>query len=458
MHYAIIDIETTGGNPKSSKITEIAIYKSNGIEIIDQFVSLVNPEMSIPDFIVNLTGINNSMVQSAPKFYEIAKDIIEFTEDCIFVAHNVAFDYTVIRYEFKNLGYDYRRQHLCTVRASRFILPDLASYSLGKLTRILGIELIGRHRAGGDAYATAQLFALLFDKDPKNLATFIQEDVNPQIFHPNFDANELDEIPEKTGVYKFYNEVNKIIYIGKSKQIRKRVNQHLKNTKTKKGLQLIKEITRVEFELTGSELIALLLESSLVKQHQPIFNARLKRSKFPFGIFHYIDDLNYTRFYIGGISKTKGDPILSFATKKEAVDALFNLVDKYQLCQKLCDLYPTNGACFHHSIHKCFGACIKEELFVTYNERCNKLINESTFEQENFYIIEGGRQKGEKSLILIENGEFVGFGYGPFHFQFTPIEKWKKLINIYQSNKDTRTILKSYIKKNSELMIIPFQK
>ena len=147
MHYAIIDIETTGGNPKSSKITEIAIYKSNGIEIIDQFVSLVNPEMNIPDFIVNLTGINNSMVQSAPKFYEIAKEIIEFTEGCIFVAHNVAFDYTVIRYEFKNLGYDYRRQHLCTVRASRFILPDLASYSLGKLTRILGIELIGRHRS-----------------------------------------------------------------------------------------------------------------------------------------------------------------------------------------------------------------------------------------------------------------------------------------------------------------------
>lgn len=456
MLYAIIDIETTGGNPKSSKITEIAIYKSNGIEIVDQYVSLVNPEVNIPDFIVNLTGISNSMVQSAPKFYEIAKEIVEFTEDCVFVAHNVAFDYTVVRYEFKSLGFDYRRKHLCTVRASRYILPDLESYSLGKLTRSLGIELIGRHRAGGDAFATAKLFALLFEKDSKNLSTFIQEDVNPKIFHPNFNFDDLDEIPERTGVYKFINEVNKIIYIGKSKQIRKRVNQHLKNTKTKKGLQLIKDITRVEYELTGSELIALLLESTLIKQTKPIYNSRLKRTKFPFGIFNYIDDRGYIRFFVAATSKTNGIPVASFTTKKEATEALFSMVETHNLCQKLCDLYTSNGSCFQYTIKQCKGACIQEESVEKYNERCQEMIDSTQFKNENFYIIEGGRQKGEKSLILVENGSFVGFGFVPFHVQFSPVEKWKRYIDVQQEDKDIRTIIHSYINSKPDLVIIPF--
>ncbi|MBI1838263.1 MAG: GIY-YIG nuclease family protein [Flavobacteriia bacterium] len=456
MHYAIIDIETTGGNPKSSKITEIAIYKSDGKEIIDQFVSLVNPEMNIPDFIVNLTGINNSMVLNAPKFYEIAKQIIEFTEDCVFVAHNVAFDYTVMRYEFKSLGFDYRRKHLCTVRASRFILPDLESYSLGKLTRSLGIELIGRHRAGGDAFATAKLFALLFDKDLKNLETFIQEDVNPQIFHPNFDVNDLDEIPDKTGIYKFFNEFNQIIYIGKSKHINKRISQHLKNTKSKKGLQLIKEITRIEFELTGSELIALLLESSLIKQYQPVYNTALKGDKFPYGLFYYEDDASYIRFYCAIIRKTNAVPIMSFSTKKEANETIHRFVEKYHLCQKLCDLYPTNSTCFQYTIKKCNGACVKEESASDYNIRCQQMINDLLIDNSSFFIIESGRQKGEKSLIQIEKGSLIGYGFVPFHVQYSPLAKWEKHITIIHEDKDSSNILRAYLNQKEELNIVPY--
>ena len=233
MHYAIVDIETTGGSPKSSKITEIAIYKHNGKEIIDEYVTLINPEMKIPEFIVRLTGISDKMVETAPKFYEVARKIIEFTEECIFVAHNVGFDYGIIRHEFKTLGYDYRKPHLCTVRASRYVIPGMESYSLGKLSRNLGIEIKGRHRAGGDALATAHLFTQLIEKDPQNLSTFIQEEINPKILHPNLDLESLENIPSKTGVYKFYDEDNRLIYIGKSKQIKSRVDQHLRNNKTK---------------------------------------------------------------------------------------------------------------------------------------------------------------------------------------------------------------------------------
>jgi DNA polymerase-3 subunit epsilon len=197
MHYLIVYIETTGGSPKSSKITEIAIYKHDGNQVIDEFVTLLDPQMEIPEFIVRLTGITNEMVQGKPRFYEVAKKVIEFTEGCIFVAHNVGFDYGIIRHEFRSLGYDFRRPHLCTVRASRYIIPGMASYSLGKLSRELGIVLAGRHRASGDALATAELFTLLVQKDPGNLSSFIQQEVNPKILHPNLDLETLDNLPGK---------------------------------------------------------------------------------------------------------------------------------------------------------------------------------------------------------------------------------------------------------------------
>ncbi len=304
MQFVIVDIETTGGSPKASKITEIAIIKHDGEQVIDELITLINPEIPIPEFIVKLTGITDRMVENAPKFYEVAKQIIEFTDGCIFVAHNVGFDYNIIRHEFRSLGYDFRRPHLCTVRSSRYVIPGHASYSLGKLCRALEIPLTDRHRAGGDALATAHLFKLLLKKDPGHLSTFVQQEVNPKILHPNLDLETLDTIPGKTGVYKFYNEFNQLIYIGKSKHIKNRVDQHLRNTKTKKGIQMMKDIMRIEYELTGSELIALLRESFLIKTHKPVYNHSLKKSKFPYGLFDYIDENGYVRLYVALTSKT----------------------------------------------------------------------------------------------------------------------------------------------------------
>ena len=454
MNYAIVDIETTGGSPKTSKITEIAIYKHNGIEVIDEFITLLDPEMAIPEFIVRLTGITNEMVQGKPRFYEVAKQIIEFTDGCIFVAHNVGFDYGIIRHEFRSLGYDYRRAHLCTVRASRYIIPGMASYSLGKLTRELGIPLSDRHRASGDALATAHLFTLLFEKDPGNLSTFIQAEVNPKILHPNLDLEVLDNLPGRTGVYRFYNEVNQLIYIGKSKQIKSRVDQHLRNVKTKKGNQMIGEITRIEYELTGSELVALLRESQLIKQYKPIYNQRLKRSKFPFGLFDYPDENGYVRFFIARTATTKQQALASFTTRQEAVSYLEKWCEAHTLCQKLCELYPTQTACFHHSIKQCNGACLGEESAEEYNLRANKLVDHLTLSSDSFYIIEKGRHKSEKSLILIERGALVGFGFAPYHFQGLPVHKWKRFIEIVDEDRDARTIIASYLRKNEKNQIV----
>lgn len=456
MRFAIVDIETTGGSPKSSKITEIAIYVHDGAQILDEFVSLVNPEMKIPDFISRLTGINDRMVEESPKFYEIAKKIIEITEGCIFVAHNVGFDYSILRNEYKILGYDFRRPHLCTVRASRYILPGMDSYSLGKLTSKLGIEINGRHRAGGDALATAQLFGLLFEKDPSNLQTFIQQEVNPKILHPNLDLEQLDELPGKTGIYKFFNEVNQLIYIGKSKDIKKRVEQHLRNNNTKKGIQMRQEIARIEYEITGSELIALLLESELIKIHQPIYNRMLRKNKFPYGLYDYVDEAGYLRFHIGLTGKNAATPLTSFTTKKEGVSYLEYLCEKFELCQKLCELYPTNGTCFHHSIKKCKGACGGIETAESYNLRVQQLIEEILFTRDSFYIIDKGRHKSEKSLVLIERGTYLGFGYAPYHFNSLPSYRWKKFIDSRQDNRDIQTILSIHLRKFPELQKVSF--
>ncbi len=159
--YAIIDIETTGQSSAMGKITEIAIFIHNGFVITDSFSTLINPECYIPGFITSLTGIDNEMVKNAPRFYEIARRIVEITQDKVFVAHNVSFDYKFIQEEFKRLGYDYQRKTMCTVRMGRKFLPGYKSYSLGKICNELGISIQGRHRAAGDALATVKLFEMI---------------------------------------------------------------------------------------------------------------------------------------------------------------------------------------------------------------------------------------------------------------------------------------------------------
>lgn len=159
--YAIVDIETSGGNYQTAKITEIAIIIFDGEKICDSFVSLINPECYIPDFITKITGITNEMVKNSPKFYEVARKIVEITANRIFVAHNANFDYNFIKKEFKELGYDFSRKTICTVELSRKLMPNHASYSLGNICNDLNITINGRHRAEGDATATTELFRRL---------------------------------------------------------------------------------------------------------------------------------------------------------------------------------------------------------------------------------------------------------------------------------------------------------
>lgn len=456
MIYAVIDVETTGGSPKHSKITEVSIFKTDGTNILAEYTTLVHPEQKIPEFIVRLTGISDAMVENSPKFYEIAKDIVEFTSGCIFVAHNAAFDYGMMRAEYKRIGYDYRLPQMCTVKASRKVIPGHASYSLGTLCKDLKIKLKERHRAAGDARATVELFHLIYQKTKQNISAFIQYEVNPKMINSNFNLDLLDEIPNKIGVYLFYNEYNNIVYIGKSIHLRSRIEQHLRNTKSAKGLKMLKDIVRVEYEITGSELIAMLKESELIKKHKPIFNRRLRKSIFPYGVYDELNKTGYLELNVQKIDDNEVLPLQYFDKKKEANAYLNIIVEKYQLCQKLCSVYKTDSSCFHYTIAQCKGACLGEESASAYNKRVQKYIDETSMDDNSYLIIEKGRTKLEKSIVWIEKGHVRGFGYAPFHFNGEKnLHSLKRYVSEIKEDKDSKMIVKSYFKKVAKSKIVP---
>ena len=452
--YAILDIETTGGQFNEEGITEIAIYKFDGHEIVDQFISLLNPEKPIQPFVVKLTGINSAMLRSAPKFYEVAKRIIEITEDCILVAHNTSFDYRILRTEFQRLGYDYIRPTLCTVELSQKLIPGQASYSLGKLVRSLGIPVADRHRASGDAMATVKLFKMLLSKDTEKeiLISLIKAEIKKGLSPKLLDL--VESLPSRTGIYYIHNEKGHLIYIGKSKNIKKRVNQHFTGT-ARKAKKIQVEVFAVTFEETGSELIALLKESEEIKINKPIYNRAQRKSIFQWALYSEKDKNGYLALKILKADGRKKE-ITSFTSLQEGKNFLFKITTEHQLCQKINGLYDTQNACFQHKIKECNGACLGLETPLVYNERVQDFIDEMKFENDNMVIIDRGRTINERSAILIENGIYKGYCFFDLNYQVTNIEILKNIIIPMQSNRDTRTIIQGYLRKHKVLKIIKF--
>ena len=452
--YSIVDIETTGGKFNEEGITEIAIYKFDGKEIIDKFISLINPEKNIQPFVVNLTGINNKMLRNAPKFHEVAKRILEITENTIFVAHNTSFDYRILKTEYNRLGYNFKRNTLCTLELSKKLILDMDSYSLGKLTKQLGIPLTQRHRASGDALATVKLFKLLLDKDlDKNIILENIKNTNKSNLPKNLNQI-LEELPNSTGVYYLHNKNSEIIYIGKSKNIKKRINQHFTG-KDSKSNKLQIHTSSVSYDETGSELIALLKESNLVKLHKPIYNRKLRKSIYPFGVYKHIDNNNYINL---SISKTitSADPITTFKNMNNAVSFLNKLINENNLCQKLCGIYNSKNSCFSYTINECSGACINLEEFEQYNNRLTNAIKYLNFENQNFAIIDKGRNVDENSFVLVENGLFIGLGYFNLNFQINNIEVLRKILIQMKHNCDNQQIIQSFLKKSKGNKILHY--
>ena len=395
------------------------------------------------------------MVYNAPKFYEIAKHIEEITKDTIFVAHNVNFDYNIIQKEFKELGFDFKRKKLCTVRLSRKLIPGLKSYSLGALCATQNIPIQDRHRAKGDAEATVILLEKLLELDTKNVFfSFLNPRSKQATLPPLLPKEVLDSLPEKSGVYYFKNQKNDVIYVGKAKNIKQRVLSHFYD-KAKKEINMCLETSNITFTETGSELIALLLESSEIKKIYPKFNRAQRRTQESLALFSYEDrngilHLAYNRLKL--VSK----PLMKFHNTTECRVFLEKICEKFSLCPKYCHLQSNVTTCFHYQIKQCDGICRGEESITSYNKKVKNAIDSLQFDVENFVIKETGRNKKEFSFVLVLNGIYKGFGYAKTLQKNMDTTDYLKLIEVRKDNRDTKRILSAYLEKNeNSIEILP---
>lgn len=442
--YAIVDIETTGGNAKGSRITEIAIIIHDGTKIIDRWETLINPQKDIPIAIFALTGIDNALVSKAPIFDDVAEKVFAMLTGRIFVAHNVNFDYSFVRHELEASGFKWTARKLCTVRATRKIKPGLSSYSLGNLCNSLDINIENRHRAGGDADATVILFTKLLEWDREGeVDKMIKKTSQDQRLPPNLPPQDFEQLPEKIGVYYFYNEVKKVIYVGKAINLKKRVASHFSGHNVNAQRQnFLKDIYSISFEVCATELMALLLECDEIKKLWPTYNRALKRFESKFGLYTYEARNGYLYLAIGKLSKFQ-KCVQEFNSQYDGINVLQNLVQQFKIDYRFCQ----------------YGMSIVGEFFQktdTTNlpevEHHNRQIeNAIAFLLDNratFAIIDKGISIDERSCIWVEKGHFYGMGYIPSDVAFNETSEIKDCITPYRSNHYSMHLIQAYAEKN----------
>lgn len=442
--YAIVDIETTGSYAAANGITEISIHVFDGNKVVEKFETLINPLQSIPRYIQAMTGITDEMVQDAPVFEEVAEKIFTVLQDKVFIAHSVNFDYSFINACLSHSGYQLNVKKLCTVRMSRKIFPGLPSYSLGNLCHSLGITITDRHRAGGDSAATVKVFELLLQNDKTGfIDKSLQRNSKEQALPPNVPKEHFDQLPYTPGVYYFHNEKGKIIYVGKAKNIRYRVNSHFSNNSQSRQKQnFIRHTHAISFKPCATELMASILESTEIKKLWPVFNYSQKRWEDTYGIFVYEDQKGYHRL---GIEKNKKQlpPVCTFHYLTDGHTILRKLIREFNLCPKLCFMQQGDIACEGMKDHTCFGACELEEGATTYNERVQQAIA-SLNNESSYAIIEQGMSAEEQSCILVWKGKFYGMGYIPLDTQITEPSDLKDLLTSYKENLFISNLVNSY--------------
>jgi len=445
--YAVVDVETTGLSPKRNKIIEIAIILFDGNQITEEFHTLLNPERPIPRNITRITGITNEMVEHKPKFWEVAKKIVELTDGKIFVAHNVTFDYNFVRHEFLELGYNFVREKLCTVKFSRKLIPGKNFYSLENVCKDEGIVQNNKHRAYGDTLATKGLLAHLLQIEETNKDTNKEQ---PQL------TSKISELPAQTGVYYFYDASGDILYIGKSTNVKERVKSHFSSFSGNRSLRMLEQVNDISYELTGSELIALLKESEEIKHYKPLFNKAQRRDNYLSHIIQFTDDNGYINLDISRTQK-QGNLVLSFDNKLTAKKFLEKLSRTYSLCRKLCGLENNPGPCFYYQINLCTGACMKKETSESYNKRVQRALEYFSFTHHNMFLLDKGRSESEKSVIKIENGKYIGYGYIENDLvSANNLELLHDVIKKHRDNREVRRLINNYLNNGKNEAILYF--
>jgi len=377
--YSVIDIESNGAPFRKESIIEIAVYRFDGHEITDQFISLVNPEDEISSFVQKLTGISSKMVLTAPKFHEIAKRVVEITQDSTLVGHNIDFDYRMLRQSFKRLGYDFKINTLDTIPLAKKLIPEEKSYSLSKLCKSIGIPLTEAHRASGDARATLDLFKLLMIKDKSNEIIQSQHEENHAKNYLNKIQILTEDLPNERGILYFQNSEGTIIYSDVVEDLYKSAKKILESDSRKyKNIQ--EDAVLTSYELTGTDLIAkLMMQNKGINKRQPL----------PFGLFH-----RKNKYILEKIKKEQEEkPYLRFKSFTQGLKAVNYIKSKPEL----------------------------KENFEEFTQKIN-------LKKRNEIWTSSGRTLGEKSFLILENGKLTGFGFYDLYHQIQSLEKIKKLM------------------------------
>ena len=454
--FTVVDIETTGGTARSHKIIEVAIVTFDGTQVVDTYSTLVNPKKYVPPFITSLTGISNEMLEDAPTFEEVAETILEKTTGKIFVAHNVNFDYSFLKQEFSILGMKFDRKKLCTVRLAKKIIPGFRSYGLGTLTDELGIAIHDRHRALGDAEATAEVLKILIKNDSNDFISYSLKQASREATLPsNLPKEVFENLPEKAGVYYFHDEKGKVVYVGKAKNIKSRIIGHFNGESSKSKRLFHERIHNISYELTGNELVAFLLESREIKRFWPEYNRVQKYTSKNNGLYQYSDRNGYMRFTISK-TQTGVKPIASFRNFQEGRSFVHDLATKFNLCPKLCGIQKSHEGCFDYKLGSCDGACVGKITSEYYNKRVELAIESIEEETMTYAIIGNGRDPEEKTLVLVENGVYLGHGFTDYNYSANSFRELKDRITAFPDNQDIQKILNMHLSHPNGDQVIYF--
>lgn len=429
--FAIVDIETTGGHAFSNGITEIAIVLHNGKEIEGQYQTLVNPLMPIQRYVQSLTGITDAMVANAPLFADVAPQIFNLLKDRVFIAHNVNFDYAYVKQHLKEAGYELTQPKLCTIRLSRKIFPGLKKYGLEALCMEMNIPNKQRHRAVGDALATTQLFELLLKHDNSGeLKKMMKKGSKEQYLPPNISSELIHQLPYMPGVYYFKNKKGKIIYVGKAKNLKRRVTSHFSNNKTSKQKQeFLREIHEVAWQECSSDLMASLLESIEIKKYWPAFNKSQKHLEQRYGLYMFEDAKGYLRL---GIDKKRklSNPIISYRHFMDAHRSLWKLVKDFELHPSLCFLEKNSVS------------DIELPKKSSHNKNLLKAI-ESLKDYMKTYMV----HDGNNGYVLIEESKFYGLSNLKKDELSKNFQELKSLFTVYPENEMIQTLIRAHVEK-----------
>jgi DNA polymerase-3 subunit epsilon len=434
--FAIIDIETTGGHSSYNGITEIAIVLHNGREMEGNYQTLINPQIPIQRYVQSLTGITDAMVANAPTFDKVAPHIYNLLKDRIFIAHNVNFDYAFVKQHLKQAGIEFNQPKLCTIRLSRKIFPGLPKYGLESLCRELNIPNNQRHRAAGDAIATTQLFELLLKHDQSGeLKKMMKRGSAEQYLPPNVHSEKIQQLPYVPGVYYFHDKKGKIIYVGKAKNLKRRVTSHFSNNKISKQKQeFLRQIYDITWKELSSDFIASLFESIEIKRLWPIFNKSQKHFEQRYALYMYEDAKGYYRL---GIDKKRklSQPLSSFRFFVEAHRALWKLVKEHQLHPALCFLEKDHSGKI--------SVPDKDE----HNQNVQKALTALKEEMKTYLLHDGAN-----GYVFFEEGKFYGLG-----ILSAPPEKnaeaIKSSLTPYPENEILLSLVRTYSEKYPQYII-----